>query len=74
MVQRIKVKFGTTEEAVRKELSRMAEANGWDPNRVYFILDVNSCTVTDTVYAVSTSNHELPSHPSGTAAVMKLNP
>ena len=74
MVQRIKVKFGTTEEALRKELKKLAEANGWDPSRVHYVLDVNACTVSDTVYAVSSSSHELPSHPSGPAAIMKLAP
>lgn len=72
MLQRIKVKFGTTEEALKGELMKLSEASGWDPNRVYFVLDINSSTVTDTVYAVSNSSHELPSHPSGPTAIMKL--
>lgn len=72
MVQRIKVKFGTTEEDVKRELMKVAQANGWDPNRVHFVLDINASTVTDTVYAASNSPTELPSHPSGTAAIMKL--
>ena len=72
MLQRIKVKFGTTEEALKADLMKISEVHGWDPGRVYYVLDINSSTVTDTVYAVSDRDTELPSHPSGPAAIMKL--
>ena len=72
MLQRFKVKFGSTEEVVKKELMKIAEVNGWDPAHVHYVLDINSSTVTDTVYATANVNTELPSHPSGPDAIMKL--
>ena len=71
---RIKVKFGTTEEALRSEISRVCEQNRWNKAYVRYVVDLNACTVKETVYAVSDRTSDLPLHPSGPDAVQKLVP
>ena len=74
MVQRIAVAFGTTEEELRKLILKACENNGWDQARVRYVVDINACTVKETVYAVADSALELPMHPSGSEAVQRLIP
>jgi len=70
--QRIKVKFGTTEEQIKRILVQLCEKNQWDQKRVLYVIDIDSCTVTDTVYAVADASDQLPLHPDGPNAVHKL--
>ena len=72
MAQHIKVKFGTTAEALRQLILKLTEVNSWDPARVRYVIDLNACTVTDTVYAVSNTTADLPLHPNGPDAVQTL--
>ncbi len=74
MVQHIKVKFGTTEEALRAQIVKLCELNNWNKTRVHFVIDINRCTVQETVYAVSGESTGLPLHPNGPDAVQKLIP
>jgi len=73
MAEKIAVKFGTTEEELRKLILKLAEVKRWDSIRVRYVLDIDACTVTDTVYAVSDRTTDLPLHPSGPDAVQKLS-
>ncbi|MCZ6632409.1 MAG: hypothetical protein O7G87_03325 [bacterium] len=72
MANHIKVKFGTTEEEIQRLILKLTEVNHWDPSRVRYVVDLNACTVADTVYAVSNTTADLPLHPNGPEAVQKL--
>jgi len=72
MAERIAVKFGTTEEELRRLIVRVVQAKKWDASRVYYVMDIDACTVKDTAYAVSDKTSELPAHPNGASAVQKL--
>lgn len=72
MVQRIRVKFGTTVEELKKQILNLSEQCGWDKSRVRFVIDLDSCTVKETAYTVSDSSSELPLHPGGPDAVQSL--
>ena len=72
MVHRLRVKFGTTEEAVRREILKICEQNRWNRAYVRYVVDLDACTVKETVYAVSDRSSDLPLHPSGPDAVQKL--
>ena len=74
MVQNIGVKFGTTDEELRAQILKLCEAYRWDKNRVHFVIDINKCTVRETVYAVSDDSGGLPLHTDGPDAVQKLIP
>lgn len=73
MAEKIAVKFGTTEQELRKLILKLAEAKRWDRSRVRYVVDMDACTVTDTAYAVSDRTSDLPLHPSGPDAVQKLS-
>ena len=72
MAERISVKFGTTEQEVRRQVLKIAEAKRWDLLRVRYVVDIDACNVKETVYAVSDRTSDLPMHPSGPDAVQKL--
>ena len=74
MVQHIKAKFGTTDEELRAQINKLCELNQWDKTRVHFVIDLDKCTVQDTVYAVSDEARGLPLHRNGPSAVQKLVP
>lgn len=74
MAEQVRAQFGTTAEEIEQEIHRIAERNHWDKSRVYYVIDINSCTVRETVYAVSNRTADLPLHPVGPRAVQKLVP
>lgn len=72
MAEQLRVPFGTTEEKIREEIVRIAKKNNWDTSRVYYVIDIDACTVKDTAYAVSNTTADLPLHPGGSDAVQRL--
>ena len=72
MAEHIKVKFGTTEEEIKRVILKLCEMHRWDQTRVRYVLDIDNCTVMDTAYAVSDRTSDLPLHPNGPDAVQKL--
>ena len=72
MAQHVRVPFGTTAENLKSAILETCQQNNWDPSRVYFMIDLNACTVKETVYAVSNRTSDLPAHPDGAKAVQRL--
>ena len=71
-MERIGVQFGTTVEELNRVLVVLATKMGWDPSRVHYVIDIESSTVKETVYAVSDGAEGLPLHLNGPSAVQRL--
>jgi hypothetical protein len=72
MAEQLRFPFGTTTEQIHRLLVEVADKKGWDRSRVCYVIDLKSCTVRDTVYAVSNGTADLPLHPDGPTAVQRL--
>jgi hypothetical protein len=73
MAQQVRVPFGTTAETLKSAILETCRQNNWEPSRIYFVIDLNACTVKETVYAVSNRTSDLPLHPDGPNAVQRLS-
>ena len=72
MALQVRVPFGTTAEHLREAILAVCKQNQWEPSTVYFVIDLGSCTVKETVYAVSDRTGDLPLHPDGPNAVQRM--
>ena len=72
MAEQLRFPFGTTAEEIHKSIVEVATKNGWDRSRVCYVINLQACTVKETVYAVSNGTADLPLHPNGPSAVQKL--
>ncbi|MDA0747325.1 MAG: hypothetical protein O2954_12455 [bacterium] len=73
MAEQLRVKFGTTQEALRESIMKLADTQRWDKSRIYYVIDIHACTVKETVYAVSNRTADLPLHPNGPTAVQRIS-
>ena len=72
MAQQVRVPFGTTAENLMSAIVEVSQKNRWEPSKTFFVIDLNACTVKETVYAVSDRTSDLPLHPDGPKAVQRL--
>ena len=72
MAQQVRVPFGTTAENLREAILTVCQQSQWEPTKVYFVIDLGSCTEKETVYAISDRSAVLPLHPDGPKAVQRM--